>query len=92
MVDFAFNSIIEALNDSLDRLCMDYVDVYFAHKSDPSVPMEEVRFISSSLDYVLNSYDTLTSMCTGRSFAPSITASSRGRLITGVPLSGRHWR
>lgn len=34
--------IIEGLNESLERLQTDYVDVYFAHRPDPSVPMEEV--------------------------------------------------
>lgn len=34
--------IIEGLHASLERLQMDYVDVYFAHRPDPTVPMEEV--------------------------------------------------
>ena len=38
----AMFSIIEGLNESLERLQMDYVDIYFAHRSDPTVPMEEV--------------------------------------------------
>jgi aryl-alcohol dehydrogenase-like predicted oxidoreductase len=36
-------SIVEGLNDSLERLQMDYVDVYFTHRPDPCVSMEEVR-------------------------------------------------
>jgi len=34
--------IIEGLNESLERLQTDYVDVYFAHRPDATVPMEEV--------------------------------------------------
>jgi len=34
--------IIEGLEESLERLQTSYVDVYFAHRPDPTVPMEEV--------------------------------------------------
>ncbi|KAG8831124.1 hypothetical protein FRC20_008214, partial [Serendipita sp. 405] len=34
--------IFEGIHESLERLQTDYVDVYFAHRPDPSVPMEEV--------------------------------------------------
>jgi len=34
--------IIEGLNESLERLEMDYVDIVFAHRPDKTVPMEEV--------------------------------------------------
>ncbi|KIP10534.1 hypothetical protein PHLGIDRAFT_85056 [Phlebiopsis gigantea 11061_1 CR5-6] len=34
--------IIEGTKESLDRLQLDYVDVIFAHRPDPTVPMEEV--------------------------------------------------
>ncbi|KIK62290.1 hypothetical protein GYMLUDRAFT_555546 [Collybiopsis luxurians FD-317 M1] len=34
--------IIEGTLESLRRLQMDYVDVIFAHRPDPSVPMEEI--------------------------------------------------
>jgi len=33
--------IIEGLNESLERLQMDYVDIVFAHRPDSTVPMEE---------------------------------------------------
>lgn len=33
--------IIEGLLHSLKRLRLDYVDIVFAHRSDPTVPMEE---------------------------------------------------
>ncbi|PVG02613.1 putative potassium channel beta subunit protein [Serendipita vermifera] len=34
--------IIEGLTESLERLQTDYVDIYFAHRPDPTVPMEEI--------------------------------------------------
>ncbi|KAI0082324.1 Aldo/keto reductase [Panus rudis PR-1116 ss-1] len=34
--------IIEGTKESLQRLQLDYVDVIFAHRPDPTVPMEEV--------------------------------------------------
>ncbi|CAG7846100.1 Putative voltage-gated potassium channel subunit beta AltName: Full=K(+) channel subunit beta [Serendipita indica DSM 11827] len=34
--------IIEGLHESLERLQTPYVDIYFAHRPDPTVPMEEV--------------------------------------------------
>ncbi|PSR81995.1 hypothetical protein PHLCEN_2v6170 [Hermanssonia centrifuga] len=35
-------SIIEGTKEALERLQMDYVDVIFAHRPDPTIPMEEV--------------------------------------------------
>lgn len=34
--------IVEGLNQSLERLNMDYVDIVFAHRPDPETPMEEI--------------------------------------------------
>jgi aryl-alcohol dehydrogenase-like predicted oxidoreductase len=45
-------SIIEGLSESLERLQMDYVDIYFAHRPDPTVPMEEVV---RAFNYCINS-------------------------------------
>lgn len=36
------SSIIEGTKESLERLQMDYVDILFAHRPDPTVPMEEI--------------------------------------------------
>ncbi|EJU04091.1 voltage-gated potassium channel subunit beta-1 channel subunit beta-1 [Dacryopinax primogenitus] len=44
--------LIEGLNESLERLQMDYVDVVFAHRPDVTVPMEE---IVRAFDYLINS-------------------------------------
>jgi len=51
----AISSIIEGLNESLERLQMDYVDIYFAHRPDPTVPMEEVV---RAFNYCINSGKT----------------------------------
>ena len=34
-------NILAACDDSLRRLNTDYIDIYYSHKDDPSVPMEE---------------------------------------------------
>ncbi|KAG8891884.1 hypothetical protein FRB99_003259, partial [Tulasnella sp. 403] len=44
--------LIEGLNESLERLQMDYVDVVFAHRPDSTVPMVE---IVRAFDYLINS-------------------------------------
>jgi aryl-alcohol dehydrogenase-like predicted oxidoreductase len=35
-------NIIAACNDSLKRLQTDYIDIYYSHKDDPTVPMAEI--------------------------------------------------
>ncbi|KAH7335277.1 NADP-dependent oxidoreductase domain-containing protein [Rhizoctonia solani] len=34
--------IVEGVNETLERLRTDYIDIVFAHRPDPTVPMEEV--------------------------------------------------
>ncbi|WP_041230654.1 aldo/keto reductase family protein [Deinococcus peraridilitoris] len=34
--------VLESIDKSLQRLGTDYLDIYFAHRYDPSVPMEEI--------------------------------------------------
>jgi len=34
--------VLESIDKSLKRLGTDYLDIYFAHRYDPSVPMEEI--------------------------------------------------
>ncbi|KAG8721843.1 hypothetical protein FRC08_009644 [Ceratobasidium sp. 394] len=43
--------IIEGVNETLERLRTDYVDIIFAHRPDPTVPMEEVV---RAFDHVIN--------------------------------------
>ncbi len=37
----ARNYIMQAVEDSLQRLQTDYIDIYFAHQDDPATPLEE---------------------------------------------------
>ena len=34
--------VLESIDGSLERMGTDYVDIYFAHRHDPEVPMEEI--------------------------------------------------
>ena len=41
--------LIEACNEALQRLQVDYLDLYFCHRSDPSVPIEEIVWTMNHL-------------------------------------------
>ncbi|MBZ4322008.1 aldo/keto reductase family protein [Streptomyces huiliensis] len=41
--------VIEGCEASLRRLCTDYVDVYYAHRYDPQVPLEETMLAFADL-------------------------------------------
>lgn len=41
--------IVEACHEALDRLQQDYLDLYFCHRPDPSVPIEEVVWTMHNL-------------------------------------------
>ncbi|KAF8606049.1 Aldo/keto reductase [Ceratobasidium sp. AG-I] len=43
--------VLEGMNEILERLRTDYVDVIFAHRPDPTVPMEE---IVRAFNYLIN--------------------------------------
>lgn len=45
------HSVLEGMNEILERLRTDYVDVIFAHRPDPTVPMEE---IVRAFNYLIN--------------------------------------
>ncbi len=41
--------IMEACHEALQRLQVDYLDLYFCHRPDPSVPMEEIVWTMNNL-------------------------------------------
>ena len=41
--------IFEACHEALDRLQVDYLDLFFCHRPDPSVPMEEIVWTMNHL-------------------------------------------
>ncbi len=41
--------IIEACHEALDRLQLDYLDLYYCHRPDPNVPIEEVVWAMNTL-------------------------------------------
>jgi L-glyceraldehyde 3-phosphate reductase len=44
--------LISSLNQSLKRMNLDYVDIFYSHRPDPNTPMEETM---SALEYAINS-------------------------------------
>ena len=41
--------LVEACHEALDRLQLDYLDLYFCHRPDPTVPIEEVVWTMHNL-------------------------------------------
>lgn len=41
--------LFEACHDALDRLQVDYLDLYYCHRPDPNVPMEEIVWTMNQL-------------------------------------------
>ena len=41
--------LVEACNEALQRLQLDYLDLYFCHRPDPSVPMAEIVWTMNNL-------------------------------------------
>ena len=45
-------SLISSLNQSLERMGLDYVDIFYSHRPDPDTPLEETM---GALDYAVRS-------------------------------------
>lgn len=48
---------MEAVNASLKRLQLDYVDLVFCHRPDPNTPIEETVSLISNLMALGSSYE-----------------------------------
>lgn len=44
--------LISSLNQSLERMCLDYVDIFYHHRMDPNTPLEETML---ALDQIVKS-------------------------------------
>ena len=49
--------LVASLDQSLQRMGLDYVDIFYHHRPDPETPLEETM---SALDYIAVSYTHLT--------------------------------
>jgi len=76
--------IIEGLNESLERLQMDYVDIVFAHRPDVTVPMEEtVRAFNYLIEHGKAHY-WATSEWSARQIEEAHHVASHLRLIAPI--------
>ncbi|THH02807.1 hypothetical protein EW145_g6700 [Phellinidium pouzarii] len=82
--------IIEGTQDSLKRLQMDYVDIIFAHRPDPSVPIEEtVR----AFNYVIEkgwAFYWATSEWTARDIEEAYHVAEKLNLIPPIAEQCQH--
>jgi len=49
MTGLSRKHLVEACNEALDRLRLDYLDLYFCHRPDPNTPMDEVVWTMHNL-------------------------------------------
>ncbi|KAF8890093.1 NADP-dependent oxidoreductase domain-containing protein [Infundibulicybe gibba] len=82
--------IIEGTQESLARLQLDYVDVIFAHRPDPSVPMEEVV---RAFNYVIDkgwAFYWATSEWSAREIEEAHHIASKCNLIAPIAEQCQH--
>src|SRR5680860_1191150 len=65
--------IMESIDNSLDRLGVDYLDIYFAHRYDPETPLEETVEAFSDVVRSGRSHYWGTSMWTAAQIARAAT-------------------
>ncbi|KAJ3478769.1 hypothetical protein NLI96_g9534 [Meripilus lineatus] len=82
--------IIEGTKEALERLQLDYVDVIFAHRPDPTVPMEEVV---RAFNWVINkgwAFYWATSEWSAHQIEEAFHVSTRLNLIPPIADQCRH--
>lgn len=76
--------IVEACHEALDRLQMDYLDLYFCHRPDPAVPIEEVVWTMHNLIQQGKVLYWGTSMWSGAEIMEAHRVASQHHLIGPV--------
>ncbi len=83
-------NIIAACNDSLKRLQTDYIDIYYSHKDDPSVPMAETLGAYQQLMNEGKIRYIAASQHTGARLQEALDTSDREGLPKYVALQDRY--
>ncbi len=83
-------NIIAACNDSLKRLQTDYIDLYYSHKDDPSVPIEETLGAYQQLINEGKVRYIAASQHTGARLQEALDISAREGLPRYVALQDRY--
>ena len=83
-------NIIAACNDSLRRLQTDYIDIYYSHKDDPSVPMAETLGAYQQLMNEGKIRYIAASQHTGARLQEALDTSDREGLPKYVALQDRY--
>jgi aryl-alcohol dehydrogenase-like predicted oxidoreductase len=83
-------NIIAACNDSLKRLQTDYIDLYYSHKDDPSVPFEEILGTYQQLINEGKIRYIAASQHTGARLQEALDTSEREGLPKYVALQDRY--
>ncbi|KAG8721842.1 hypothetical protein FRC08_009643 [Ceratobasidium sp. 394] len=82
--------VTEGMNETLGRLRVDYLDIVFAHRPDPTVPMEE---IVRAFNYLINSGKAFywgTSEWSARQIEEAHHVASALRLIAPIAEQVRY--
>ncbi len=83
-------NIIAACNDSLKRLQTDYIDLYYSHKDDPTVPFEEILGAYQQLINEGKIRYIAASQHTGARLQEALDTSDREGLPKYVALQDRY--
>ena len=72
--------LLASLDQSLDRMGLDYVDIFYSHRPDPETPMEETM---GALDQAVRSGKALYAGIS--SYTPEQTLEAAGILRNSAP-------